>query len=75
MREQAEERLNALRDEFKAGQEIQADLENRLASVRNTLVRISGAIQVLEELVKEDKSRAVSSSEVPVETVRVAGAR
>jgi chromosome segregation ATPase len=75
MREQAEERLNTLRDEFKAGQEIQADLENRLASVRNTLVRISGAIQVLEELVKEDKSRAVSSSEVPVETVRVAGAR
>jgi len=50
MREQVEERLNTLRDEFKAGQEIQADLESRLASVRHTLVRISGAMQVLEEL-------------------------
>ena len=47
MREQVEERLNALQAEFKAGQEILADLETRQANVRNTLVRISGAIQVL----------------------------
>jgi hypothetical protein len=54
MREQVEERLSALQAEFKAGQEILADLEARQASVRNTLVRISGAIQVLEELLKQD---------------------
>ena len=56
MREQVEERLNALQAEFQAGQEILADLEARQTSVRNTLVRISGAIQVLEELLKQDLS-------------------
>lgn len=56
MREQVEERLNALQAEFKAGQEILADLETRQTNVRNTLVRISGAIQVLDELLKQDLS-------------------
>ena len=50
MREPIEARLNSLKAEFKAGQSILAELETREADVRNTLVRISGAIQVLEEL-------------------------
>ncbi len=56
MREQMEERLRLLQAEFKAGQEILAELESRQASVRNTLVRISGAIQVLEELLDPERS-------------------
>ncbi len=55
MREQIEERLSALHGEFKAGQEILADLEQKQATVRTTLVRISGAIQVLEELLERDR--------------------
>ena len=55
MTEQIKERLEALREEFKAGQEILADLETRQSSVRNTLLRISGAIQVLEELLKREQ--------------------
>ena len=54
MKRKIEERLNSLQAEFKAGQEILAELETRQSNVRNTLVRISGAIQVLEELLKED---------------------
>lgn len=64
MREQMEERLKMLHAEFKAGQEILAELETRQADVRNTLVRISGAIQVLEELLRpaaaEDESPETS---------------
>jgi len=51
-----EERLRMLQAEFKAGQEILAELETRQASVRNTLVRISGAMQVLEELLDPERS-------------------
>jgi predicted nuclease with TOPRIM domain len=56
MRKQIEERLSSLQAEFKAGQEILAELETRQSNVRSTLVRISGAMQVLEELLKEDPS-------------------
>lgn len=49
MREQLKQRLASLKAEFEAGQKALADLESRAADVRNTLLRISGAIQVLEE--------------------------
>jgi septal ring factor EnvC (AmiA/AmiB activator) len=49
MREQLEQRLKQLKAEFKAGQKMLAELEAKQANVRETLVRISGAIQVLEE--------------------------
>jgi hypothetical protein len=50
MRERLSQRLEALRAELKTGQEMEAELEGRLARLRATLLRISGAIQVLEEL-------------------------
>ena len=54
MREQLEQRLKALNAEFESGQKMLAELEAKQANMRNTLLRISGAIQVLqEELAKE----------------------
>jgi hypothetical protein len=50
MREQVEERLAALRQEFEAGRRMLADLEVRQAELQQTLLRIGGAVQVLEEL-------------------------
>ena len=50
MREQLEERLAALRAEYESGQKMLADLDQRAAVLRETVLRISGAIQVLEEL-------------------------
>lgn len=49
MKQQLEQRLRELKTEFESGQKALAELENRQADLRNTLMRISGAIQVLEE--------------------------
>lgn len=49
MKEQLEHRLAALKAEFETGQRMLTDLETRQADLRNTLIRISGAVQVLEE--------------------------
>ncbi|WP_198954369.1 MULTISPECIES: hypothetical protein [Moorena] len=47
MKEQLEKRLNQLKAEFASGQKVLADLEAKQANVRETLLRIQGAIQVL----------------------------
>jgi chromosome segregation ATPase len=49
MKQKLEQRLKSLKAEFEAGQKMLADLEAQQANLRDTLLRISGAIQVLEE--------------------------
>ena len=49
MKEQLEKRLEELKAEFESGQKALAELEARQAGLRETLLRISGAIQVLKE--------------------------
>lgn len=49
MKEQLEKRLIELKKEYDNGQEMFADLSARHANLRESLLRISGAIQVLEE--------------------------
>lgn len=49
MRERLEQRLFELRREFRDGQTAISDLEKKLENIRSTVLRISGAIQVLEE--------------------------
>jgi len=53
MRLRLEERLNRLKSEFESGQKMLADLDAKANNLRETLLRISGAIQVLEEELKE----------------------
>jgi predicted nuclease with TOPRIM domain len=56
MKEQMEQRLKQLKSEFESGQQMLAEMEAKQANLRNTLLRISGAIQVLEEeLAKESQ--------------------
>jgi prefoldin subunit 5 len=50
MREQLEQRVSELKAEQQKGQQMLAELEGRQAELRQTLLRISGAIQVLEEI-------------------------
>lgn len=49
MREQLAARLATLRAEHDSGERLLAELEQKQAGLRDTLLRISGAIQVLEE--------------------------
>jgi hypothetical protein len=56
MREQIKNRIESLRVEYRTGQEVLAELEGRQAGLKITLTRISGAIQVLEELLEENNS-------------------
>lgn len=53
MKEKLEQRLTSLKLEFESGQKLLADLEVKEANLRETLMRISGAIQVLEELLAQ----------------------
>ena len=50
MKYQLEQRLAALQSEYAAGQKMLADLDERRTTLTNTLLRIQGAMQVLEEL-------------------------
>lgn len=56
MKDQVEKRLRELQLEFDSGQKVAAELDAKQANVRHTLLRISGAIQVLEELLKNEKA-------------------
>lgn len=53
MKDQLQDRLQALKTEYDAGQKVLAELQAKQASVRDTLLRISGAIQILEETLAE----------------------
>jgi predicted nuclease with TOPRIM domain len=65
MRQQLEERLVALKSEYDKGQSRFRQLEGELTSLRETLLRISGAIQVLQELLSTQSSPVhVNSDEV-----------
>lgn len=49
-----ETRLADLRREFEAGQKLLRELEGKQMEVRDTMLRIGGAMQVLEELLAAD---------------------
>ncbi len=49
MRERLERRLEDLRGELAMGEKQLAELDAQREQLKNTLLRISGAIQVLEE--------------------------
>ena len=49
MKEQLQKRLQHLKNEYESGQKVLAELEIKKTNLRETLLRIAGAIQVLEE--------------------------
>jgi hypothetical protein len=58
---QLERRLKELKGEFESGKKSLADLEVHQSNIRSNMLRISGAIQVLEELLNQDQSGIHSS--------------
>jgi predicted nuclease with TOPRIM domain len=66
MKKQIEQRLSNLKAEYKAGEEMLAELRAKQINLQETLLRISGAIQVLEELVEETPLEDISLEETPL---------
>ena len=62
MKREIEARLKELKENYQKGQGQLVALEQETANLRNTMLRISGAIQVLEELLGEK----VSENSIPV---------
>jgi hypothetical protein len=58
MQDRLAARLETLRQEYQAGQTMLADLEAKQLDLRQTLLRIAGAIQVLEELLADAEAPA-----------------
>ncbi len=55
MKEKLDKRLEELKSEFESGQKILSDLETRQTELQKNMLRISGAIQVLEEELEKCK--------------------
>lgn len=71
MKEQLQCRLQTLKTEYEAGQKMLADLEAQQANLRDTLLRISGAIQIMEEILNEAPADTIPDDGVVSETVPV----
>ena len=67
MESQLTQRLTELKSEFEKGQGRLKELETETGSLRQTLLRISGAIQVLEEELKKHQDQDTPAE--PVEVV------
>jgi predicted nuclease with TOPRIM domain len=57
MKEQIQSRLEELKREYETGQARLRELESETAYVRETMLRISGAIQVIQELLEKHEQQ------------------
>lgn len=60
MKEEIEARIKELKAELESGQKIMEDLETKRVNIMYTLLRISGAIQALEEVEEREKEAVCS---------------
>ena len=68
MREKIEARLQELRAELESGRNLLAELESKKANLQATVLRISGAIQVLEELLAPEQGAPGGAPSEPTNT-------
>ncbi len=61
MESRLRQRLDELRSEYDNGRKTLDDLEGQAANVRATLLRIAGAIQVIEEVLGESQAAGESA--------------
>lgn len=60
-----ETRLAALSEEFASGQRLLAEYESKVSAVREQLLRINGAMRVLQELLDQDADGSQASAQPP----------
>lgn len=70
MKKQLSTRLQDLKAEYKKGEERLTGLENEIANVRTSMLRISGAVQVLEEILEEkDKENGMTKEDKEIKEI------
>ena len=62
MQEQLQLRLEELKKEYETGQARLHEIETEGNYVRETLLRISGAIQVIQEMLEQEKQKERAES-------------
>ena len=55
MKEKLEKRLKELKEEFENGKKMLAEIETKRDELQQNMLRISGAIQVINETLQEDE--------------------
>jgi predicted nuclease with TOPRIM domain len=65
MKGKVEERLQELRSELDSGRSLLEEIETKKANLQSTLLRISGAIQVLEELLASENESDAGGEPTP----------
>jgi hypothetical protein len=63
MREQVQARLESLKTEYEKGQLQLEQLQSQVTSLRDTMLRISGAITVLEELLSSSRPASLEQEQ------------
>ena len=69
MEKQIQSRLKELQEEYKKGQEQLNALEQQTTNIKASMLRISGAIQVLEELTVTRKKEDNEENQKSIEKV------
>lgn len=64
MKKNLKNRLNELKSELASGQDMLADLEKKETELKHSMLRIAGAIQVLEEELAKAGAEATAPAEV-----------
>ncbi|WP_371658240.1 hypothetical protein [Streptomyces sp. NBC_00280] len=65
MRAEMEKRVSELETEYREGRRMLADLEAKQADLRQTMLCISGALQVLNELLAAEDASETGGAEPP----------
>jgi hypothetical protein len=65
MREQMERRRDELRDELRIGEQRLRELDEERAQLQQTLLRIAGAAQVLDELLAAESVNGATATPEP----------
>ena len=68
MREQLEKRIKGLQAEFESGQRMLSEMDAKQAKLRESMLRISGAIQVLQEELNKATKPVPDNEKQPVES-------
>jgi len=74
LRDTIERRIGELREEFESGRRLQAELQARQDELARTLLRISGAIQVLGEVVADADAATAEPADAAAPPLRVVAA-